>query len=217
MKNGLLCMLVFAGTATALGEIEWERKSVDFKVHPTQLSAKVVFPFKNTGDKPVSIDEVIVTCSCLSTEPLKESYAPGESGTLLVHFDLRERTGKQEKTVYVGIAGEENQTELSFTTDIPENYVFDSKFIEWGADDTGTNKTLRLKNPNKDPIKLLSISSSNEVLPAKLKAIREGFEYEISVERKSVEKSNRSVLRIATEPRPAKSSRRRSSCMFFPT
>jgi hypothetical protein len=194
--------MLLAGAGVATAGIEWQKNDLVLEVHPTQLAAEAVFPFKNTGDEPASIDEVYITCSCLSSKPLKESYAPGEEGELVIRFDLRERTGKQEKAVLVGSSDDEEMTELRFTTDIPQNYVFDSKFIDFVKGDTEKTKTIRLKNPNKKPIKLLSINSSHEDLPATLKTIREGFEYEVSVERKSTEKSIRSVIRIATEPPP---------------
>jgi hypothetical protein len=59
-----------------------------------------------------------------------------------------------------------------------------------------------LRNPNAIPIKLLSVSSSNELLPAELKTIREGFEYEVVVLRKPGAVNARAVIRIRTEPPP---------------
>ncbi|MCF7818210.1 MAG: DUF1573 domain-containing protein [Kiritimatiellales bacterium] len=199
MKNFMTVCLLVAGTAQAA--IEWEATRQTPVVHPTQVSATAVFPFTNTADHPATIAEVRVTCGCLAPKLAKQTYAPGERGEVRIDFDLRNRTGPQHKTVIVktddGVA-----TTLSIECTIPEAYVLDPKIVFWRIGDSEETKTVRLVNPGTLPIKLLSIASSNEKLPAELKTVREGFEYEVVIDRTAIHSSARSVIRIATEPPP---------------
>ena len=91
-------MLMMAVTAGA--RIEWKQTEVALHVHPTQTSADAVFEFTNAGDTPVSFSNIKITCGCLADKPLKPSYAPGETGQLVIMLNLRNRYGKQHKTVF---------------------------------------------------------------------------------------------------------------------
>lgn len=193
-----VCLLV-AGSAH--GALEWESTTQTLDVHPTQVSAPVAFSFTNASDHPVAIDEVRVTCGCLTPKLAKQTYAPGERGEVQIDFDLRNRTGPQHKSAIIktddGVA-----TTLSFDCNIPEAYVLEPKIVFWRIGDRDETKTVHLANPGTLPIKLLSIASSNEKLPAALRTIREGFEYEVVVDRTAIHSSARSVIRIVPEPPP---------------
>lgn len=192
---GLLTLCISAGA-----ELEWKQKAISLEVQPTQIEARAVFSFTNNGDSPVSIKNVMISCGCLSSEfDPERNYAPGEKGQVAVILNLANRTGKEHKYVMVETS-DEISTELVVTTDIPIAYEVEPQLLLWQKGDAAETKTVRLHNPNKKPIKLLSITSSNKEMPARLKVIKEGFEYEVIVTRKSAESAVRSVISIAMEP-----------------
>jgi hypothetical protein len=53
----------------------------------------------NTGKKPLDIRSVQGNCSCITASPEKSSLKPGESTTLKVSFDAKDRKGSQQKSV----------------------------------------------------------------------------------------------------------------------
>lgn len=199
MRIFLLCALMVSVTATA--GVEWKQKKIKLQVHPTQLKAEAVFPFSNTGSEPLSLSQINVNCGCMSAKRVKKSYAPGEEGSLTIMVNLRNRTGKLRKMVHVKTS-DGNEHILTVEAEIPKAYEVKSPLIRWARGDTSERKTVRLHNPNAMPIKLSSITSSHKALPAELKTIREGFEYEVVVTRKSETKNLRSVIRISMEPPP---------------
>lgn len=195
----IACMVLLSGPVFA--GIEWKQNEVRLQVHPTQVAAAAVFTFANTGDGPVSISDVVITCGCLSAQPLKPSYAPGEEGSLTIMVDLRNREGELRKTVVAKTDAGTEQA-LTIVVDIPKAYEIDKPLMFWEEGNGMEDKTAHLVNPNAMAIKLHSITSSNELLPAELKTIREGFEYEVVVHRATDKADVRSVIRIATEPPP---------------
>jgi len=193
----VLCML----TLSARAALEWETRSVTLQVHPTQVHADAVYRFSNTGKEPVTISKTKVGCGCLSVKLSKRTFQPGEGGELTVRFDLRNRSGKQKKSTVVSMSNGKTAT-LSTAVDIPKAYKIAPKMMRWVVGSTNETKTAKLENPNKQPIKILSASSSHKHLPVELKTIREGFEYEAVVTKKPSASNARSVVRIKTEPPP---------------
>lgn len=199
MKSYILFAVLVSATAGA--QIEWKQTEVELKVHPTQISAEAVFEFTNTGDEPVSFSDIGISCGCLSTKPLKKSYASGESGRLVVMYNLRNRVGSQRKHIRADVSDGQH-ADLSISVNIPPSYIVEPRLLHWRKGDDAAQKTIRLRNPNALPIQLLSLKSSHEGLPAELKTIRDGFEYEVVVSRLPGAVNARSVIRIETEPPP---------------
>ena len=62
----------------------------------------VAFRFKNTGDKPLIITNVSVSCGCTTIpDKPKEPFAPGEEGVIKAKFDSKNMAGERLREVYV--------------------------------------------------------------------------------------------------------------------
>jgi hypothetical protein len=97
-----------------------------------QTEVKAAFPFKNTGDRPVTITGAQPSCGCTTAVPDKKTYAPGESGEIAVVFHPADRTGLQEKTITV-TTDEPNQLpkELVFEINIKEYLTVEPRLLPW--------------------------------------------------------------------------------------
>lgn len=200
--------VVWLAAATAGAGIEWEEVDLFLPVAPTQVSAKAVYKFTNTGDESITISHVQITCGCLTPSLSHETYTPGEKGELNILFDLSQYSGPQDRYVIVEMSDGSYQ-ELTLSVDIPKCYIAEPQLIEWDDGDKALQKTIRLTNANTNSIKLLSVKSSNaEALPAQLKTLREGFEYEVIVTRNVPDTRERAIFRIATEPPPGETEAR---------
>jgi len=197
----LLVLAAVLASTTAGAQIVWQQTEATLQVHPAQVSADAVFAFTNAGPESVSFKDIKISCGCLTVRPPAPSYAPGEKGQLVITLNLRNRLGPQRKHVWIE-TDDGKHTDLTVATDIPQLYVVEPKLLNWEPGDEAQQKTAHLRNPHALPIRLLSISSSHEGLPAELKTIREGFEYEVVVHRNPGTVNARSVVRIDTEPPP---------------
>jgi len=81
--------------------IQWLDSSRDFgKIREGDLLA-VEFRFRNTGDKPLVIENVRPSCGCTVAEQSKEPIPPGGEGTIKASFNSEGRTGVNHKTLFV--------------------------------------------------------------------------------------------------------------------
>lgn len=62
---------------------------------------KHTFKFENTGDEPLVLSNVAVTCGCTATDWPREPIAPGEEESITVQFDSAGKLGKQNKIITI--------------------------------------------------------------------------------------------------------------------
>lgn len=197
----LFIAIVLCCVSAAQASLKWESRDQTLKVHPTQVFADAAYRFTNAGNKPVTISHVKVMCGCLSHKLSQYTYEPGESGEIIIRFDLRNRTAKQNKGTKVA-TNDGMEVVLHTKTDIPRAYNIAPIMMKWLKGNTAKTKTARLTNPNQTPIRLHSPTSSHKDLPVELKTVREGYEYEVVITRRPEAVNARAVVRIRTEPPP---------------
>lgn len=66
--------------------MEWKNPNLDLGIVQRAGDMDIEFPFKNTGDKPLVIDSVIVTCGCTTFNIPKDPIKPGKKGKIMVRF-----------------------------------------------------------------------------------------------------------------------------------
>ena len=82
---------------------------------------KIEYDFQNTGKSPLVISNIEVTCGCTVAEFPHYPVKPGESGTILVTFNTKEKFDHQNRTVSVISNASNSPTKLRFKGDILEN------------------------------------------------------------------------------------------------
>lgn len=88
-----------AGDSTA---IKWETTYFDLGVAKRGSDIEVEFPFINTGDKPLVIDSVNVTCGCTLFSVPDKPIMPGKEGQLKIKFVSSEQPlAIMEKHIYI--------------------------------------------------------------------------------------------------------------------
>lgn len=104
----LLGLLAWIGTAGAQ-TLTFSETTHNFgMVAEEKGSVTHLFPFTNTGDKPLVITAVHTDCGCTTPKYTLEAVAPGESGFVSVSFDPLYRPGEFIKEVRIfSNAGEE--------------------------------------------------------------------------------------------------------------
>ena len=59
------------------------------------------FKFENSGDEPLVLSNVAVTCGCTATAWPREPITPGEESEITVRFNSTGKMGKQNKVITV--------------------------------------------------------------------------------------------------------------------
>lgn len=59
------------------------------------------FKFENTGNQPLILSNVLVTCGCTATKWPRDPIAAGKSAEITVRFDSKGKNGAQNKIITV--------------------------------------------------------------------------------------------------------------------
>jgi len=78
---------------------------------------EVTYRFKNTGNKPLVVDNVSASCGCTVPEKPEEPIMPGKEGLIKAKFDSHGKPGTNTKTLTV-VANTNSEKLLSFTVDV---------------------------------------------------------------------------------------------------
>ena|SRR6186713_575143 len=102
--------------------ITFEKKMHDFGDMYQGDKVEEVFKFTNTGNEPLIITNVQVTCGCTTPKGWpRDPIAPGGKGELTVAFNSAGKMGKQNKVVtIISNAANADGAQISFTANVLE-------------------------------------------------------------------------------------------------
>lgn len=125
----LVLFLGFAAAAVAQeaakkegAEITFQKKTHDFGDIAPGDKVEHTFYFTNTGNEPLIITDVQVTCGCTTPKGWpRDPIPPSGKGEITVAFNSAGKTGRQNKTVTViSNAVNTDGSQVSFSTNILE-------------------------------------------------------------------------------------------------
>jgi len=79
------------------------------------------FEFSNTGEKPLVINKIDVSCGCIETDYVKTPIMKGESGKIKVVLNLNKISGYFHKKIYVISNAEDTYEELLIKGNVRKN------------------------------------------------------------------------------------------------
>lgn len=126
----LVCVIALASTSFAQEKkaarqngavITWEKKTHDFGNIVQGDKVEHTYYFTNTGNEPLIITNVQVSCGCTTPKWPRDPIPPGGQGELTVGFNSAGKMGMQNKPVtLVSNAVNPEANTISFTTTILE-------------------------------------------------------------------------------------------------
>ncbi|MCZ8354580.1 MAG: DUF1573 domain-containing protein [Cyclobacteriaceae bacterium] len=100
--------------------ITWEKASHDFGKITQGDVVEHTFRFTNTGNEPLIITNVQVSCGCTTPKGWpKDPVMPGGKGELTVAFNSTGKMGMQNKPITI-ISNAVNDAKITFTTEVLE-------------------------------------------------------------------------------------------------
>ena len=95
-----------------LTSLEWIDSTKDYgKINEGQV-LEVAFRFKNTGDKPLVIQDVRPGCGCTAANPPDKPILPGEEGVINATFNSEGRAGIQKKDITITANTKDNKSHV---------------------------------------------------------------------------------------------------------
>ena len=198
-----LATLLFAA-ASAAGGLTFEKTLIEF--HPGADDTEVVadFPFRNDGDKPVTIAKYDAACTCMkvSVSGGKLDYSPGEVGVVRAIFRLTGYQGTTERIVALWLEGDppnEPSARLTVRAHIPQLVTLEPKTLSWDLHKDPEPKTISIEMDPSTEINVLDTQSSSDNFEIELKTLVAGRSYELVVKPKRTDAPGITAIRIETD------------------
>jgi hypothetical protein len=190
---------LFFWCQSGMAQLKWETRLVEFKAEIGQTNFVAHFPFKNVGDKEVTIEDIKLSCTCTSAELAKKTYLPKEGGELIANFNFAGRTGSQA-TYLVVKTNLEPSTRLDIKGQVPNVLSISPKFLRWEIGKGLTPQTATVQIKEAGPINITSVQSSIPEFVAELKVIKPGFEYEVVITPTDTSKKSTATISFDGDP-----------------
>jgi hypothetical protein len=189
-----LAFLLSVGSLRA--ELTWDNRKIELAPTIFDTTAEAKFGFVNSGDQPVTIESAKPSCGCTITKLEKNSYAPGERGEIVAHFNIGDRRGMQNVTIQVTIQGQQVPVVLSLMLKLPTPATITPTMLVWGKEESNTPKTITVEAVEGLPLRIEKVLPSNAEFEAKVETDQEGARYRVVVTPKSTARSSVTVLNI---------------------
>jgi hypothetical protein len=96
-----LAFAVLTFSASAQGELKFEKETHDFGTVNEGVQAAYEFKFTNTGNAPVVISNVQASCGCTTPDWSKTPVLPGKTGFIKASYNSAGRPGVFNKSITV--------------------------------------------------------------------------------------------------------------------
>ena len=124
----------------------------DFGKIKQSVPATYTFEITNKSDKPLVIENAHATCGCTTPEYQKDPILPGKTAKIKVGYNAA-NGGHFDKTVYVKLAGVDEEKALAITGEVLAADAYDAYVKEEAAKAEAAKaaeKTTKSKNKGKN-------------------------------------------------------------------
>ncbi len=185
-------------------ELKFETPVIDADAALDATSLVREYKFTNVGTKSIKITQADAGCSCLAVEVAagKFTYAPGESGTLRATFEIGSFQGTVEKPILIWLEGDREESpsaKVTLRVHIPVIIALEPKTLKWEVGGSTEMKSIDVKMDHEKPIRITSVSTSNETFSAKIVTIEEGKHYKVEVTPHGTAAGGLTIVRIETD------------------
>jgi copper(I)-binding protein len=166
----LLTSLFQVTAAFAAPELTVVDANFNFGTIPQGKKVQHNFVIRNSGDAPLQIKDVTVSCGCTAAKPSSTLLAPGKSAEIQVVFDSSNFYGKVQKTVsVVSNAGKAPNYTLYLDGTIVEVLQVTPRQLNLGSVKPGVTKqsSLTFINQGSSNVKLISVTTTSATLQIK--------------------------------------------------
>jgi hypothetical protein len=189
----------------ASGQLKFEKLKDEVVAKPEGGILRVEFPFKNDGEKTVTISRYDSGCGCLSgkLEGNNKIYAPGEQGVVYMEIDSTNLHGVVEKQLGIWVEGDGDQpaATLSVAITVPDLIKLEPKTLHWNLGEDPVAKTIVVTMNYSEPVRIIGLSGTDPKFTEKFKVIEDGRKYEVEVTPSDTATGCLSNFRIETDCR----------------
>ncbi|MBI5380396.1 MAG: DUF1573 domain-containing protein [Opitutae bacterium] len=217
LKRMMFCIMAVL-VSRLVAAIEWDSRERSLVAPVGAAEQKVSFGFTNTGDKPLSITEIIPSCGCTIPVECHKSYAPGERGEVGASVNLDGDQSIRDITLKVYTNGrKENPEILKLSIVIPvdpsrkvrtndEPVLVQPSFVYWiaGSEPRAQIISLRIKEtPPKASITSLTVDNDNYRVELRRPEQNDPLLYQVVITPMDTRRKGEATIVVTTDYLPA--------------
>ncbi len=162
--------------------ISCKERIYDFGTKDNMLKVKHTFVIKNSGDADLIIKKVKTTCGCTVAKFSDKTIGPGETADLNAVFTLRNRHGRQQKSIKVT---SNDPKQPDFVLCLKGNAVSELEIRPksiYFKQQSQTKTALRtVEIISKKPLNITNVTSSTEFFLPSIESIKSNNVYKLTV------------------------------------
>ena len=194
-----LLLLLFTG-AQARAQLNWDQPSQQFHRVPEDKEIYAHYTFHNAGAAPVTIKSLRSSCGCTTAHLDKKTYAPNESGEVVLHFVFGDRKGYLRKTVTVTTDDKAAEpVVLNLVLNIHDPVTIAPALVYWKTGQPATAQSVQFSVDPSEHVHIKAVTSSNPRLLAKLEPNKPGEPYRISVQPADTTQKESAEISVQTD------------------
>lgn len=112
--------MINSASAFCQAEFSFLKSTIKFPKTKQGVVLKGEYEFTNTGNEPLIITEIKVTCACTKFEFPKVPIKPGEKGIIKVSFDTKDAYGLQDRDLSIYSNAKKNPVKVRFKVFVEE-------------------------------------------------------------------------------------------------
>lgn len=175
LRLGIASLALFAGAVPSFADaLVWEQTSLVLEATSEDGQAKAVFPMRNPGKTPVSIQSVETSCHCASAKAIPQSLAPGEAGVVEVVLDLTGMSGRLRRTIRVNADDGAEPAMLGIQLNVTPVVGISPKLVWWNRDAAPAAQGVTLTLPFPEKTRILSVDTDSSAFEVELIAAAAG-------------------------------------------
>ena len=194
-RNWSLSLL--AVIALPCAALDWKSGVVTVTTVPFQATQDVVFEFKNSGSKPVTLLDVQTNCDCLEAGADQKIYAPGATGLIKARFTIGDRAGLHERIITLLTDESPDPVRLLVRLEVPDIAAIAPRSVVWQLHDVITEKILELTPTPGLEIAFTEVQATNEAFTASLETVAAGKHYRLHLKPRSTAQPASAAIRIS--------------------
>ena len=193
-----ILLVLFAISALARAELKFDKPLQEFHRVPDDGHVEAHFAFKNTGAAQVKIRRVVTSCGCTTATLAKNTFAPGETGEIVVKFTFGSRRGPHRKIIGVTL-DDKTELPLDLRVWIHEPLTITPALVYWKVGEPGAAKPVQLTVADGQKVGVKSVTSSNPRVTATIETATPGTQYVVTVKPADTAQKESAELTVQTD------------------
>jgi hypothetical protein len=194
-RGSIVLFLALASALTAPA-LEWKTTLLEVHPAPFQADADIVFEFRNTSPRPVTINDIQTNCHCISATSDKNVYQPGESGRITAHFVVADRYGLYDRTISVASDDTPTAQHLTARITVPDLAVVNPRSLDWHVGAAGNEQSVEIRAGGELTIEFTEATPTNDAFAVRLEAVEPGRLYRLHVTPRSTVAIANTAIRV---------------------